>query len=205
MGMGLPTTTKGPAEARQEFLTEKAAATDATNSLYSFILKPPGLTGINVFFNMVQKQLIDPKSQDNPISNLAIDLDKYQLGMMTSTSLQLNKREIMQYASGMGASMKMAAQKLDQFGYIKSYSGLANDQARLAKLANQLMLVKLVASIVEEEKKQAHRKKTAATTELVSLTPEAKRKLANKIGDAKNLTKKEIVALLLVCYLVEED
>ena len=107
---------------------------------------------------MVQKRLIDPKSQDKPSSHLAIDLGKSQLGMLTPTSLQLNKREIMRYAGGMGALMKMAARKLEQFGYIILYSGLPNDQARLANLEKQLMLAKSVASIAEEEKKQAHRK-----------------------------------------------
>ena len=136
---------------------------------------------------------------------LQIDLDKYQLGILNPTYIQLNKRRIMCYAGGIGASMKMAARKLDHFGYIKSYSGIANDQAWLVKLANQLMLSKSVVSIVEEEKKQAHRKKTAATTELVALAPEEKRKLANKLGDATNITKKYIAALMLVCYLVEED
>ena len=154
---------------------------------------------------MVQKRLIDPKSQDKPSSHLAIDLDKSQIGMLTPTSLQLNKREIMRYAGGMGASMNMSERKLYQFGYIKSHSGIANDQARLENLANQLMLAKLVESIAEEKKKQAHHNKTAATTKLVALSPEAKRNLANKLGDATNLTKKVITALLLVCYLVEED
>ena len=131
LGMGLPTTNEGPSEAIKELLTAKAASTDSTNGLNSFILKPPGLTGINMFSHMAQKQLIDPKSQYKPSSHLAIDIGKSQLGMLTPTSLQSNKREITRYAGGMGASMKMAAQKLDQFGYIKSYSGLANDQARL--------------------------------------------------------------------------
>ena len=203
--MGLPTTIEVPAEARQEVLEAKAAATDATDGLNSFILKPPGLTGIDLFSHMVQKRLIDPKSKDKPSCYLAIDLDKSQLGILAPTSLQLNKREIMRYAGGTGASMKMAARKLDQFGYIKSYSGLANDPARLSKLANQLMLAKSVASIAEEEKRQARQKKTTATTELFALAPEAKKKLANKLGDVNKLTKKEISALLLVCYLIEED
>ena len=125
--------------------------------------------------------------------------------MLTPISLQLNKREIMRYAGGMGESMKMAARKLYQFGYIKSYSGLANDQARLAKLSNQLMLAKSVASITEEDKKQDHCKKAATTIELVALAPEAKIMMANKLGETTKLTKKEIVALLFVCYLIEED
>ena len=67
------------------------------------------------------------------------------------------------------------------------------------------MLAKSVASIAEEEKRQARQKKTTATTELFALAPEAKKKLANKLGDVNKLTKKEISALLLVCYLIEED
>ena len=58
---------------------------------------------------MVQKRLIDPKSQDKPSSHLAIDLDKSQLGMLTPIYLQLNKRKIMRYDGGMGALMNMAA------------------------------------------------------------------------------------------------
>ena len=68
--------------------------------------------------------------------------------MLTPKYLQLKKREIMRYAGGMGASMKMPAQKLDQFGYIKLYSGLANDQAWLANLEKQLMRITWLTSVV---------------------------------------------------------
>jgi hypothetical protein len=63
----------------------------------------------------------------------------------------LTKQRIISFAGGHGSSMKLVKRKLDNLGYIKSFSGIQNDPDRLRWLKNKLELVDSLASIANAE------------------------------------------------------
>jgi hypothetical protein len=112
----------------------------------------------------------------------------------------LTKREIMRDAVGTGATMKLAARKLDSLGRIKAHSSMTNDESNLAKLKSQCMLAQSIAEIKAGDKAATEEKKSKELRDLVMLAGPANSKLAAKNGDLMKITKREICAILLVYY-----
>jgi hypothetical protein len=192
-----------------EVTAAHAALSDVNKGLASFEFMPTALkgTGIPLFDHMVSKRCIDPKGglKDAPSAHYDVSITIPQRDMLKATSLELTKREIMKYAGGHGATIKMAARKLDQLGYIKAHSGVANDSARLKKLRNQLQLANSLASIERSEAAIAKKKKTDSFAERLAMAPTAVVKLAEKGGQVTRLTKKDISSLLFVYFSVDMD
>ena len=139
-----------------EVTAAHASLSDVNTGLASFEFMPAALkgTGLPLFEHMISKRCIDPQGgvkDDAPSAHFDVTITSPQRDMLKATSLELNKQEIMKYAGGHGATIKMAARKLDQLGYIKAHSGVANDSARLKKLRNQLQLANSLASIERSE------------------------------------------------------
>jgi hypothetical protein len=88
-------------------------------------------TGLPLFEHMILKECIDPKGgvKDAPSAHFDVSISSHQRVILKPTYLELNKPEIMKYAGGHGRMIKMAARKLDQLGYVKAHSGVANDSA----------------------------------------------------------------------------
>ena len=112
----------------------------------------------------------------------------------------MTKREIMRDSIGTGATMKLAARKLDNLGRIKAHSSMTNDESNLAKLKNQCLLAQSIAEIKTGDKAAAEEKKSKELRDLVMLAGPANSKLAAKNGDLTKITKREICAILLVYY-----
>ena len=113
----------------------------------------------------------------------------------------LTKREIMRDAVGTGATMKLAARKLDSLGRIKAHSSMTNDESNLAKLKSHCMLAQSIAEIKAGDKAATEEKKPKELRDLlVMLAGPANSKLAAKNGDLTKITKREICAILLVYY-----
>ncbi len=161
-----------------------------------------------LFEHMLSKKCIDPKGgvKDAPSANLDVSITSSQGYMLKPTSLELIKQDIMKYVGGNGATIKMAAWKLDQLQYVKAHSCVANATklAQLEKLTNQLQLANSLAVIERSDTATAKKKKP-------SLLPIALRwhlwrlELAEKDGHMIRLTKKDISALLFVHFLVDMD
>jgi hypothetical protein len=99
----------------------------------------------------------------------------------------------------------MAARKLDQLGYVKAHSGVANDSAQLEKLTNQLQLANSLAAIERSDTATAKKKKTESFAKRIAMAPMAVVKLAEKDGHVIRLAKKDISALLYVHFSVDMD
>jgi hypothetical protein len=89
-------------------------------------------TGLQLFEHMIAKPCLDPKGglKDAPSPHFDVSISNPQRDMLKPTSLELSKQEIMKYAGGHSATIKMAARKLDQLGYVKAHSGVANNSAQ---------------------------------------------------------------------------
>jgi hypothetical protein len=102
--------------------------------------------------------------------------------MLKPTSLELTKRDIMRYAGGHSATIKMAAQKLDQLGYAKAHSCVANNSAWSGKLTNQLHLANSLAAIERSDALIAKKKQTDSFAERLTMAPMAVAKLERREG-----------------------
>jgi hypothetical protein len=143
--------------------------------------------------------------KDAPSASLDVSITSFQRDMLEPTSLKLTKREIMKYTGGHGATIKMAAQKLDQLGYVKAHSCVANNSARLEKLTNQLQLENSLVAIERYDATIAKKKKSDSFAERLAMARMAVEKLAEKGGHVIRLTKKDVSALLFVFFLVDMD
>jgi hypothetical protein len=76
--------------------------------------------------------------------------------------LDLSVHELMKDAGGEGATIHLAQRKLDNLGYIKAHSGLANNDRRLKRLKNE---AEMAASMAEIAVVQAAEEKKKKTTE----------------------------------------
>jgi hypothetical protein len=116
--------------------------------------------------------------------------------MLKPTSSELNKREIMKYVDGHGATIKMAARELDQLGYVKAHSGVANNSAQLEKLRSQLQLENSLAAIEWSDTPTANKKKkTKSFAERIAMAPMAVVVNSNGISCRLGL----VCTLLCIC------
>ena len=84
-------------------------------------------------------------------------------------------------------------------------SGLINSEDAMARRKNQFMLAKSVGEIQKFGVNAAQKKKSTAESSLLEMAPGEKTKLATKENDVAKLTKKEICALLMACYVTTVD
>jgi hypothetical protein len=112
----------------------------------------------------------------------------------------------MRDCAGNGATMNLAARKLNHTGYIQCYCGLVNTEEKVHKLQNQLQLSDSIAKNNKEHANEADHKRIKVQSTYSEVAPVAIRKLKAKNGDATKYTKKEIIAVLFfVFYTLEED
>jgi hypothetical protein len=123
------------------------------------------------------------------------------------TAPDLTNRSIMGDCAGNGATMNLAARKLNQTGYIQCHCGLVNTEEKVRRLQNQLQLSDSITIINKEHDNDnesgQNRIKVQSTYSEVALV--AIRKLKSKNGDATKLTKKEILAILFFVFHTLED
>jgi len=200
-----------PAATHPEVAAAKAMTSTITSSLDHFMLKPPGKTGIDLFSHMIKMREISTghvNLHPAPYLDAAVSESNVEVLLATSKFLAGNpetKSSLVKSAGGSGATMRLAVRKLDAYGMVKAYSGLANDEKQLAKMENQNQLAASTAHIAVLEKTEAFKKKKKKTDDLV-LIAAAKCKLVTKQNDVSKLMKQEICSLLFTCYdeLVED-
>jgi hypothetical protein len=83
-------------------------------------------------------------------------------------------------------------------GYVSGHSCFTNDTKALKRLGNRLQLAASLAEMRRFDKDQADKKRDEEQQEIRDRYPAAKQKLAEKNGDVSKITKKEILAILLV-------
>jgi hypothetical protein len=127
-----------------------------------------------------------------------------QKRILEPSSKQLSRRDIMKFAGGHGATIKIARRKLDQFAAVKSQCFLANDDRRLQSMANRLQLAASISFISRGQDAITKKKKRDTYTEQVTIAPTALLKMGDN-RDIKKLSKKEMSSVLCLYYSIEMD
>jgi hypothetical protein len=186
-------------------IVAEAELKHVNDGLKSFLLKPPGLTGPDLFAHLIKKREISHAESTSPSRHLNLEISESNRRVLRTTKLCMTKREIMKEAGGDGATMKLSARRLDHIGQVKSHSGLVNSEVAMNAFKNQLTLANSVALIQELEKAVAAKKAADSAETFTSSAPTALARLSEKNGDVSKLTKAEICCLLFSCYGAKID
>ena len=92
--------------------------------------------------------------------------------------------------------MKLAQRKLDNLGYINSHCGIQNDEKRMNRLKSQLQLTASLAEVKRDATQNEEEAAKQARDDLQSIAPTA----AKKYMDKKNVTKKDLCAILFAAF-----
>jgi hypothetical protein len=101
------------------------------------------------------------------------------------------------------ATQRLAKQKLDLWGHVKSHSGIVNDPARVDRMENGRQLWASLADTSHRKQMATKQKKKAEASDHLTLFAHAQTKLVVKGGDVSKLRVKEILALLFCCCNAE--
>ena len=123
----------------------KAQMKNENATLNHYMLKPPELKGVELFEHMI-KYRGTHVGRSKPSPYLGIYVSDLQQGLIQPTEEELTQGRIMRESVGMGAKLKLVKRKLDNLGYIKSHSGLQNNEARLERLKSEM---EMAASLAE--------------------------------------------------------
>ena len=141
-----------------------------------------------------------------PSSYLGIDVSDVQMSVIQPSEEELTQGRIMKETVGTGAKLKLVKRKLDNLEYIKSESGIQNNEKHLKRLENQM---EMTASLVEinaskdeerEEKVETQKEKYRQTAHS---SFEKLKKSNNDIQKTKK--KEEIASIVFVGYQVFMD
>jgi hypothetical protein len=174
-------------------IVAEAKMKHVNDGLNSFLLKPAGLSGSNLFAHLVCKR----ESSDAltcPSPHLDAEILESNRHALQTTKSMMTKREIMKESGGDGATMKLSARQLDHVGQVKSHSGLVNTKEAMDAFQRQLTLAKSVASMLQKFDKAAAAKKKNDFTS--SAPTPALAKLSKKNDNVSKLTKPETCSLL---------
>ena len=133
-----------PAEVQQA----QATVASVNAGLQSFELHPKDksgaalLTGLGHFDHLVRMARRSvPEGKDlTPSACLDVQYSQQQQRMINPRAVDYSMHEIAKHADGDSAKQAMATRKLDNLGYLRAESGLANDPARIQRLKNQLQM-----------------------------------------------------------------
>jgi hypothetical protein len=125
---------------------------DASDGLKLFQLKTPGMQGQELLDNMFAQQQISFKTSEEQLytSNAYLDLTIKPCNIDILKHMKppdLSKRTIMQDCAGNGATLNLAARKLNQTGYVQRHCGLVNTEDKVRKMRNALHLSQSMAKI----------------------------------------------------------
>ena len=104
------------------------------------------LKGKDLFYHMIKHRGRDVVTS-KPSSYLGIDVSDVQMSVMQPSEEELTQGWIMKETVGTGAKLKLVKRKLDNLGYIKSESGIQNDEKCLKRLENQMQMAAALAEI----------------------------------------------------------
>jgi hypothetical protein len=89
--------------------------------------------------------------EHRPSHYLDVECDSTQVAEFGPHMKDLTNQHITSFAGGHGALMKLEKHKLDNIGYIKSFSGIHNNPERLRRLTHRLEFAYSLASIANAE------------------------------------------------------
>lgn len=174
-----------------------------THGLHSFMLKPPGLHGTELFEHMIRRAARDKRKGESHIPRAWYDvhMTRFQRDMLNPTPEDLALGEIMRAAGGDGATKKEAQRRLDSWGCVQAHSQFANDPSRLAKMKRQLQMAASLAEITRITQNEKAAAATSKEQQLLHAAPGAAQKLKSlNASDLGRLTKLEICAVARVHY-----
>ena len=175
-----------------EVVEIKKKLVPANHSLNTYLLKPKGMKGMELFNHMLRYRGTHA-GDIKPNEALGIDLDKRQAAIIMPSKSSLRQHEIMQDAIGQNAQLKVAKRKLDNLGFIQSHSGIQNNPERIERLKNQLEITASLAEINAQKDKEKEEKLLELQDEYRKMERGALQRYM-RIGD--KITKKEICSLL---------
>ena len=103
---------------------------------------------------------------------------------------------IIECVGGAGARLKLAQRKLDNLGYINSHCGIQNDRERMDRLKMQLQLTASIAEVKRDVIQNEEDAAKKARNDMRTRAPTAAKKYLEK----KNVTKKELCAILFAAF-----
>jgi hypothetical protein len=114
-----------------------------------------------------------------------------QVSILNPTKADFMMQRMMQDASNSAAKHKLSKCKLDAMGYIKSHSGIMNDDQHVKRVKSQGQLAESIAKIkcfehAAKEKKQGYMHAVQS-----QLAPAVVLKLADKGGDVAKQASRE--------------
>jgi hypothetical protein len=118
------------------------------------------------------------------------------------TAPYLSRRAIMKYCAGNGATLNLAARKLNQTGYMQRHCGLVNTEVKVRKLKNALQLSQSMATITNGQCSERAQQRVENQLEYRTLAPVALEKLKGKNGELNKITKNEILSIMYFYFLV---
>jgi hypothetical protein len=131
---------------------EHAAVVDASDGLKLFQLKTPGIHCQERMEHMfAQRQIIFKTSEEQlytPNAHLGLTIKPCNIDIIKHMQApDLSKRAIIHDCAGNGATLNLAARKLNQEGFAHRHCGLVNTEDKLRKLRNTLQMSQSVAKI----------------------------------------------------------
>ena len=89
-------------------IAAEAELKNVNAGLNSFLLKPPGPVGADLFAHLIRKRE-NSHSTASPSRHLNLDISESNRRVLRTTKVSMTKREIMREAGGDGATMKLSA------------------------------------------------------------------------------------------------
>ena len=129
----------------------------------------PLFSGLALFDHMVNlsRRSVSTGQDLMPSAQLDVEYTKVQQRLINPRPMDYAMHEIAKHAHGEDARTSMARRKLDNLGYIRGESGVANDEERRRRLKNQLNLTASVAAISKEESDLKAATASLASTSLI--------------------------------------
>jgi hypothetical protein len=189
----------------------QAVVKDTNTGLRRFQLTPEGVIGQDFLEHMFLKHQMCYKTKATDLYAPNAYLDVAMLPgnleiLQFKTAPDLTRRSIVGDCADNGATMNLAARKLNNTGDIQHHCGLENTEEKVRKLQNQLQLSDSIVAIIKEHDNEASQKRIKVQSMHSEVVPVAIQRLKANNGDATKLTKKEILAILFfVFHTLEED
>ena len=155
------------------------------------------LTGLGHFDHLVRmaRRSVGDGTDLTPSAYLDVEYTSLQQHLINPRAVDYAMHAIAKHASGDGAKQAMATRKLDNLGYLRAESALANDPDRMQRLKNQLQTTESLAAISKETADQRAEKTSADTAKLIDAAPAAVTKLVDNGGDLNKLFVAELNAI----------
>jgi hypothetical protein len=118
------------------------------------------------------------------------------------TAPDLSKRAITTECAGNGATLNLAARKLNQTGYVQRHCGLISTEMKVRKLKNTLQLSQSMATLTKGQSSERSQQRVENQREYRILAPVALEKLKGKNGELNKITRNEILSIIYFFFLI---